>query len=621
MNTPTEKPKEKSYKSKKKYQQREESTQVKDAAGNSQNHQQSQREKSADKDHYYGIEHHHYLARERRRKSRSERNKRRERRKQIQQKVDSKEQSEFRRHVRRAQEITSRSKVDHRTKNAEAKPVSVITQNRLTRKLGLFNQGKKSSKILRDNIIVPESVQSRVEKDLKEILSHKSSTEAHSVISVNESCKSLQCESKDDEQTTSHQSCCLPSTPFTATKPSPSRSWATTSPESQVSEITKLPESPPWEEISKEFDENLNIKEIFPDKEDYLSTVYGDLRKMIKTYGSSQETRSQQLTTKSANEIPRKVSKSSVRRRLEDDFAREEAAAVSKEFAAKGHLQSMMSVRSLGDMPNPKTGLTKLQSEDHQNKKKVVIMETNQVIYKKTSTEELMNAMMDGLQFLKNADEVNKIWSTSRPQTNSRNSNENRTSKSNFYQTQDTGNKRIISAYHRRHCHSSTTERHHREAAGIAQKYFTSSSENRENPAVGSHRHQRGWSRECLDGYHQQGKERLVHVDLTKSDVKMKNVTEDIFDSSSYHHPRMSSCHVTCAPVGNSPNTDMSHDTYLSSPHLRRRRGPFKRFRMMESSDTDDDEDDELLPSWYMDVDPPKLSTIESPKFYPQKMF
>lgn len=140
-------------------------------------------------------------------------------------------------------------------------------------------------------------------------------------------------------------------------------------------------------------------------------------------------------------------------------------------------------------------------------------------LFSQTSTEELMNAMMDGLQFLKNADEVNKIWSTSRPRTNIRNLNENNTSKSNFYQTQDTSSNKGIS--HRRQHYSSITERHHPESAGVAQEYFTSTSENRVNQAVRSDKHQRGWRRECLDGHHQQGKERLVYVDPIKSDVKM----------------------------------------------------------------------------------------------------
>lgn len=58
------------------------------------------------------------------------------------------------------------------------------------------------------------------------------------------------------------------------------------------------------------------------------------------------------------------------------------ATANSTEFVAKEHLQSMR-VRSLKDMPNPERGLTKLKSEDHRNKKKVVVMESNQIIYKK----------------------------------------------------------------------------------------------------------------------------------------------------------------------------------------------------------------------------------------------
>ncbi|PIK34343.1 hypothetical protein BSL78_28830 [Apostichopus japonicus] len=75
-----------------------------------------------------------------------------------------------------------KAKVDQpKTDVSQANAVTVITQNRLTRKLGIYNQGKKSNKVSRDSIIIPETVQAQTEEGLKRILDIRPAEKSESI--------------------------------------------------------------------------------------------------------------------------------------------------------------------------------------------------------------------------------------------------------------------------------------------------------------------------------------------------------------------------------------------------------------------------------------------------------
>ncbi|XP_033102301.1 uncharacterized protein LOC117105293 isoform X2 [Anneissia japonica] len=84
------------------------------------------------------------LQKEKKKKSKGERNK----------------EKEIRKH-------TEKSKLG---KTCSSQGYSTITQSRLTRKLGLYNQGKKSDRVLREPLPVNERILERTEKDLRKIL-------------------------------------------------------------------------------------------------------------------------------------------------------------------------------------------------------------------------------------------------------------------------------------------------------------------------------------------------------------------------------------------------------------------------------------------------------------------
>ncbi|XP_046331622.2 uncharacterized protein LOC124114875 isoform X1 [Haliotis rufescens] len=106
------------------------------------------------------------LQRKRRRKTKAERNKTRS--KSVSSKNDSDSKADVNKHLKTAHSIS----YPLRSKGLSQRDDSfnVITQGRLTKRLGLFNKSKKSETISRKPIVLTESTKKETEDDLKKIL-------------------------------------------------------------------------------------------------------------------------------------------------------------------------------------------------------------------------------------------------------------------------------------------------------------------------------------------------------------------------------------------------------------------------------------------------------------------
>ncbi|XP_038052907.1 uncharacterized protein LOC119725546 [Patiria miniata] len=206
---------------------------------------------------------------EKRRKSRAERNRRTH---QKQQQVDPHERTEFRKHIKRAREISSRSRIDNALQDSQ--PFSVITQSRLTRPVGIYNKGKKSDKVYRAPIHVPDRVKKDVAKGLKEILGSSSPTSLHCAPSYD---SLLFDRGGTPAFSTEKRSCHAPSVT------SATRSRSSFANEDLVSETAtkELPKDPPYVEIATNLMASLDVRTIFPDR-DYFKEVQEDLLKLMK---------------------------------------------------------------------------------------------------------------------------------------------------------------------------------------------------------------------------------------------------------------------------------------------------------------------------------------------------
>ncbi|XP_071852469.1 uncharacterized protein [Apostichopus japonicus] len=287
-----------------------------------------------DEDHYQGVQYHHSLARERKRKTRLRRQRRRERIQQNSKQSENADRSDFRRHMKKVQEITSKAKVDQpKTDVSQANAVTVITQNRLTRKLGIYNQGKKSNKVSRDSIIIPETVQAQTEEGLKRILDIRPAEKSETI-------SPWSCD-KDDKKKSSTSSCydnpavtyttlnnwVLHKTPPQSSKliqsdgtiSSKSCDQTDGSSSSKISGIKEFPKSPPLKEFCTEFAESLDLEKVFPGHEDYVTKIYKDLRKLVSLTSPASSATADCTPSRANGTVSTKL-KTPVRRRLEDDF-------------------------------------------------------------------------------------------------------------------------------------------------------------------------------------------------------------------------------------------------------------------------------------------------------------
>ncbi|XP_064635499.1 uncharacterized protein LOC135492787 [Lineus longissimus] len=177
---------------------------------------------------------------------------------------DKSGRADFKKHLKRAQEITTHSKVG----NQQNEGFSAITQNRLTTRLGLFNKGKKSHKIARDPIVLSKSVQERTEKDLLRILELSRSQDESGEASIG---------TLENERTSSkmmppdHRSPCYTQARFSQEdKESPAQSQA-----------NSLDSSPALSEIASELISSLKPKSLFQGS-DYAEETTQALRRIMK---------------------------------------------------------------------------------------------------------------------------------------------------------------------------------------------------------------------------------------------------------------------------------------------------------------------------------------------------
>ncbi|XP_050407977.2 uncharacterized protein LOC126823281 [Patella vulgata] len=166
---------------------------------------------------------------------------------------------------------------------------SRITNTRLTKRLGLFNQGKKSMKIGRDPIVVSNSIRKKTDADLWKIIHNADDDcnqmdvdyDIHSPNPIND-----QLSTSRDHLSTVEQ--VLPNpvyiTPLSNSLPNRHHSSATsTGVSSGTANFTgeTMPNSPPLQEISNFLMKSLLSKKM-SNKNDLLQTTCDELKKMIK---------------------------------------------------------------------------------------------------------------------------------------------------------------------------------------------------------------------------------------------------------------------------------------------------------------------------------------------------
>ncbi|CAC5399751.1 unnamed protein product [Mytilus coruscus] len=195
----------------------------------------------------------------------------------------------------------------------DASKVSSICQNRLTRKMGLFNAGKKSSTISRE-IYIPDAVKKKTQEDLKKIL--------------NQSVKEDDNQSLDDRLNISHSPLILPKPSYRASSTAnsskksdlgyrsagsnsithlhlqSSASCLSAASSEDLREI--LPEEPPMEAISELLIKNLNLKQFFPGRNLFEETVE-ELRKIMKQNSFSSTPVSKKLHAKQVDSVKRSL--------------------------------------------------------------------------------------------------------------------------------------------------------------------------------------------------------------------------------------------------------------------------------------------------------------------------
>ncbi|XP_071796017.1 uncharacterized protein [Asterias amurensis] len=209
---------------------------------------------------------------EKRRKSRTERNKTRGGQKQ--QQVDPHERTEFRKHIKRAKEISLHSQIDNGMQQTQQ--TSIITQGRLTRPIGIYNKGKKSDKVYRAPLFVSDRVKEVVENDLKKILS-TSDRPLHNAPSFDDSLvgSAGHITPVVSMETRASQLPSVGSLPRSHSKTDGGRQKASTNEE--------FPKDPPLKEISHDLMDCLrsDIEMAFPGR-DYFKELQEDLLKMLK---------------------------------------------------------------------------------------------------------------------------------------------------------------------------------------------------------------------------------------------------------------------------------------------------------------------------------------------------
>ncbi|XP_063401061.1 uncharacterized protein LOC134685324 [Mytilus trossulus] len=199
----------------------------------------------------------------------------------------------------------------------DSSKVSSICQNRLTRKMGLFNAGKKSSTISRE-IYIPDAVKKKTQEDLKKIL--------------NQSDKEDDNQSHDDQMNISHSPLILPKPSYRASTtnsnkrsdlgyrsagsnsitPSSPKIRTTVGSASCLSAASSedlreiLPEEPPMEDISELLIKNLNLKQFFPGRNLFEETVE-ELRKIMKQNSFSSTPISKKLHVQQVDSVKRSL--------------------------------------------------------------------------------------------------------------------------------------------------------------------------------------------------------------------------------------------------------------------------------------------------------------------------
>ncbi|XP_067656134.1 uncharacterized protein [Haliotis asinina] len=224
------------------------------------------------------------LQRKRRRKTRAERNKTRS--KSVSSKNDSDSKADVNKHLKTAHNIS----YPLRSKGLSQRDDSfnVITQGRLTKRLGLFNKSKKSETISRKPIELTESTKKETEDDLKKILNipHDDSSDAPmevDALTVNNECTVMSSGHSAVElyQPVSSKKI-TPVSTLTQSKPHTNSSTSTgisTCPNSM--ELDNMPEILPMHDIVQELSQKLQDPKIFRGI-NTVREICDDLNKQMK---------------------------------------------------------------------------------------------------------------------------------------------------------------------------------------------------------------------------------------------------------------------------------------------------------------------------------------------------
>ncbi|XP_041365978.1 uncharacterized protein LOC121380984 [Gigantopelta aegis] len=221
---------------------------------------------------------------------------------------------------------------------ASDKSSSIISQSRLTRRLGLYNQSKTSRKICREPIIVPESVRKKTEEDLKKILDLTEKMPALQMevdmdvssptLSVVEKNKPTSKSSATAVHDVPSSGISLPSTSHEVTPVGPSGSNSNTKHsvkaaasacasltdmDEDVNDEDDFPSSPPMNEIAEYLCGELENQTMFRDR-DLVQEICDELIKNFRIIGP-------RCATPSSKQNEKSVAAGSIRRVLLDSYS------------------------------------------------------------------------------------------------------------------------------------------------------------------------------------------------------------------------------------------------------------------------------------------------------------
>ncbi|XP_072046607.1 uncharacterized protein [Amphiura filiformis] len=211
--------------------------------------------------------------REKRRKSRAERNKERA---QKQQQVNPHEREEFRKHVKKARQITKQSSRHNNSLHSDDPLFVAITQNRLTRQAGIYNQGKKSHRLYRDPLRVSERVSAAVEEDVKMIVDPSGSPSLHTSMESLPPPVVTSTPIIEDRRTRKRES------ESEAAKRSHCRSASGQSSGGRSGQVLEM------QDLSVQLARSLDLKQLFPGR-DHAGEIKCELQKIMKSNSAGKD--------------------------------------------------------------------------------------------------------------------------------------------------------------------------------------------------------------------------------------------------------------------------------------------------------------------------------------------